>query len=108
MASGGTFRIVGDGRVAGERDDGGVLTGAGVDGERDADGVASLEVVGIVDIGGAADVDGTVDVDTGRVPVGPVALPWVADAQPASPSATATKPIPMCTRLVVMPRLASP
>jgi hypothetical protein len=98
--------------VAGERDDGGddggVLPGDRVGGTGDAGEVAGLEVDAAADVDATADVDGLDEVVAGEVPVGPVALPWVADAQPASPSATATKPIPMWTRLVVMTRLASP
>lgn len=84
-----------------------MLVGACVDGARDADDVVLLDVVGAAEADGMADVDGMAEVVAGVVPVGPVALPWVFDAQPASPSATATKPIPMWTRLVVMRPLAS-
>ena len=107
MASGDTLWIVGDGCAAGERDGGAVLAGACVDGAWDADDVVSLDVIGVAEADGMADVDGMAEVVAGVVPVGPVALPWVFDAQPASPSATATKPIPMWTRLVVMTPLAS-
>jgi hypothetical protein len=92
--------VAGDACAAVERAEDVVLAAAGVEGGAGADDGVLPDVAGTAVVDGTTDVEGTAAIDgpaelvAGVVPIRPAVPPLVVDAQPASPSAAANKPIP--------------